>query len=319
MALFRRLKKSMLTQYQRFGRFDEHLVSLYSLAYGNPYIYKDTYLVYYDKYSRILYLSLFELNGPEDKIRCVETATKLFKPEQLIITSPQELPVDITGFHCLKTDFDKDYQIFIPDFDETLKGGKLKPLRYRVHNAEKRGYTLRIGKKMTPAHFHIIAQHEQSKKLDLYDSQLYLGIWEYLQKFKTPLLFNVFSNDGALIGFDLVDFFQDTMTIPLGFYTDAPSLADFILHQEILYAKHKGCSWLDLGWACGSGVEEFKKKWDAIPRFQIWAYEYISDHSLNNNHHPQKGASPDFKEVKLKEPFPSVHDTLNHESLGQLK
>lgn len=281
LALFRRLSKSMLTRYQRFGRFDEHLVSLYSLAYGNPYIYKDTYLVYYDKYSRILYLSLFELNGSENKLKCLQTAAKIFRPEKLVVTSPQELPMDIEGFRCSKADYDQDYQIYVPSFDETLKGGELKHLRYRVHNAEKRGYCLKIGKKMTPAHFHIIAQHEQSKKLDLYDNQLYLGIWEYLRKFKPPILFNVFFN-GTLIGFDLVDFFKDTMTIPLGFYTDAPSLADFLLYKEILYAKQKGCSWLDLGWACSPGIEEFKKKWTAIPRFRIWAYEYTSHNSIDN-------------------------------------
>ena len=266
----------MLIQCQRFGRFDEHLASLYSLAYGKPYIYKNTYLAYYDKQSRILYLSLFELHESENKLKCIQNATKLFKPEKLIVTSPQELPVSVEEFRCFQVDYDKDYQIHIPDFDETLKGGKLKQLRYRVNNAEKRGYRLKIGKKMTPAHFHIIAQHEQTKKLDLYDSQLYLGLWEYLQKFRSPLLFNVFSN-GTLIGFDLVDFFKDTMTIPLGFYTEAPSLADFILFKEILYAKQKGYTWLDLGWACDSGIEEFKKKWTAIPRFQIWAYEYERD------------------------------------------
>ncbi|MDH5754144.1 MAG: DUF2156 domain-containing protein [Candidatus Bathyarchaeota archaeon] len=278
LALFRRLTKNMLIQYQHFGRFDEHLAGFYSLAYGNPYIYKDTYLVYYDKYSRILYLSLFELHESENKLKCIRTAMKLFKPEKLIVTSPQELPLNIGEFHCAKGDYDKDYQIYVPDFDETLKGRKLKQLRYRVHNAEKRGYRLEIGKKMTPAHFHIIAQHEQLKRLDLYDSQLYLSIWEYLQKFKSPLLFNVFSN-GTFIGFDLVDFFQDTMTIPLGFYTDAPSLADFIVFKEILYAKQREYTWLDLGWACDSGIEEFKKKWTAIPRFQIWAYEYMKDNN----------------------------------------
>jgi hypothetical protein len=290
----------MLVQYQRFGHFDEHLVSLYSLAYGDPYIYKNTYLVYYDKYSRILYLSLFELNGSEDKLKCVQTATKLFKPELLIITSPQELPITLEGFRCQKVDYDKDYQIHVADFDETLKGGKFKHLRYRVHNAEKRGYRLKVGKKMTPAHFHIIAQHEQTKKLDLYDNQLYLGMWEYLRKFKSPLLFNVFAKS-TLIGFDLVDFFKDTMTIPLGFYTDAPSLADFILYKEVQYAKQRGCEWLDLGWACGAGVEEFKKKWMAIPRFQIWAYEYLN-YNLASEQSPQKKVPLDFREIRPKEP-----------------
>lgn len=273
MALFRHLTKNMLVECQRSGRFDEHLAGFYSLAYGNPYIYKDTYLAYYDQHSRILYLSLFELNGSENKIQCILTATKLFKPQKLIITTPEELPLNLAGFGCAKTEYDRDYQIHIPSFDETLRGGTFKQLRYRVHNAEKRGYTLEINRRMTPGHFHIIAQHEQSRKLDLYDSQLYLGIWEYLRKFKSPLLFNAFL-EGSLIGFDLVDFFKDTMTIPLGFYTDAPSLADFVLYKEILYAKENNYIWLDLGWACSSGVEEFKRKWTAMPRFHIWAYEY---------------------------------------------
>jgi len=99
----------MLVQYQRFGHFDEHLVSLYSLAYGDPYIYKDTYLVYYDKHSRILYASLFELNGSEDRLKCLQTATRLFKPNILVVTSPQELPIDLEGFYCQKVDFDRDY------------------------------------------------------------------------------------------------------------------------------------------------------------------------------------------------------------------
>jgi hypothetical protein len=148
----------------------------------------------------------------------------------------------------VKVDYDKNYQIYLPDFDETLKGRKLKQLRYRVQNAEKRGYCLETSKKMTPAHYHIIAYHERSKKLDLYDSQLYFGILEYLRKFDSPLLFNVFLND-TLIGFDLVDFFKDTMTIPLGFYMDVASLADFILYKEISYAKQREFMWLDLGWA----------------------------------------------------------------------
>lgn len=273
----------MLIRSQRFGRFDEHLAGLYSLAYGNPYIYKNTYLIYYDKYSRILYVSLFELHERENRTKCIQTAARVFNPEELIVTSPQELPPDIDDFRCVKVDYDKDYQIYVPDFDENLDGGKFKQLRYRVHNAEKRGYRLEIGKKMGPAHFHIIAQHEQTKKLDLYDSQLYLGIWEYLRKFKSPLLFNVFL-DGTLVGFDLVDFFADTMTVPLGFYTNAPSLADFIVFKEILHAKQKSYTWLDLGWACNPGVEEFKKKWTAIPRFQIWAYEYMKNINSNDAH-----------------------------------
>jgi hypothetical protein len=263
--------------YQQLGHFDEHLASFYSLAFGEPYIYKDTYLLYYDRFSKILYLSLFELNGCEDKLQCIKTAAKLFEPVEVVTTSPEKLQSDIRDFHCANIDFDRDYQIYLPKFDETLKGNAYKDLRYRVHNALKRGYYLEIGRKMTPAHCHLVACHELERKCDLWDSQLYLGIRDYLEHFTSPLLFNVFSNK-MLIGFDVVDFLNNTtMTIPLGFYLDYPSLADFILFKEIVYAKEKGYTWLDLGWSCNSGVESFKRKWMAEPKFEIWTQEYIKN------------------------------------------
>jgi hypothetical protein len=65
------------------------------------------------------------------------------------------------------------------------------------------------------------------------------------------------------------------MVIPLGFYLDYSSLADFILYQEILHGKAQGFEWLDIGWACNnSGLEAFKKKWSAIPRFNVYMQDY---------------------------------------------
>ena len=283
MVTLKRLTKNTMILYQQLGRFDEHLVSFYSIAFGDPYIYEDTYLLYYDRYSKILYLSLFELKGNGDKLQCIETAVKLFKPEEIVIDSPEKLQADIGDFHCVNINFDRDYQIYLPNFNETLKGNAYKDLRYRVHNAIKRGYYLEIGRKMTPAHCHLVACHEAAKKCDLWDSQLYLSIRDYLKHFASPLLFNVFS-DKMLIGFDVVDFLDDTMTIPLGFYLNHPSLADFILFKEIVYAKEKGYTWLDLGWACNPGVESFKRKWMAEPRFEIWTQEYVKNRAENRTY-----------------------------------
>jgi hypothetical protein len=276
LAILKRLSKNTLVLCQRLGHFDEHLASFYSLAFGEPYIYKDTYLLYYDRSSKILYLTLFELNGHEDKLQCIETAAKQFEPEKIVTDSPEKLQIEIGNFHCVKIDFDRDYQIYLPKFNENLEGNAYKHLRYRVHNAIKRGYYLEVAKKMTTAHYHLIACHSVEKKCDLWDSQLYLSIRDYLKKFVSPLLFNVFLNK-MLIGFDVVDFLNDTMTVPLGFYLDYPSLADFILFKEIVYAKEKGYVWLDLGWACNSGVESFKRKWMAEPKFEIWTQEYVKN------------------------------------------
>jgi hypothetical protein len=84
----------------------------------------------------------------------------------------------------------------------------------------------------------------------------------------------------VLIGFDVVDFLDNTMATPLGFYLDYPSLADYIMQKEIVYAKEHGYEWLDVGWSCSPGLEEFKKKWKGTPRFKIYVQEYSNKELL---------------------------------------
>ena len=80
----KRLTRKTAVHYQQLGQFDEHLVTLYSVAFGMPYIYNNTFLLYHDQSSNILYLSLFELTNHSDPIHCIETATKLFQPERIV-------------------------------------------------------------------------------------------------------------------------------------------------------------------------------------------------------------------------------------------
>lgn len=263
-----------MLRYQKRGYFDEHLVTFYSLAYGEPYAYKNTYLVYHDALSKALSLTLFGLNGNENKLECIQTSLDTFKPRIFWTTSPEKLPLNIADYSCEKIFFDKDYQINLSKIDENLRGGSCKSLRYRVNNAKKRGYTLAMGKEITPAHSNLIALHMTKRSYNLWDYQLYLGINEYVRKFPSPRLFNVFWKD-MLIGFDVVDMLGNTMVTPLGFYLDYPSLTDFMIYSEVVHAKEHGFEWLDIGWACNNpGLEEFKMKWMAIPRFNIWVQEY---------------------------------------------
>jgi len=59
--------------------------------------------------------------------------------------------ISIGDYLCETTYFDRDYQIRLDGFDASLRGGSYECLRYRVNNAEKRGYMLTLGKEMTPA------------------------------------------------------------------------------------------------------------------------------------------------------------------------
>lgn len=274
----KRLTQNDIINCQKRGYFDEHLATLYSVAYGEPYIYQNMYLLYHDPMSKIVWLTLFELDNLKDTVvdttDCFEEAVKAFQPNKAVTTSPTCLSPNFGDLHSPTVYQDKDYQINLHQFNEKLNGGSYKHLRYRVKNAEKRGYTLAVGKELTVAHSHIMALHLTKKNYAPWDYQLYLRLGEYLERFSLPKLFNVFSDD-TLIGFDVIDFLGDTMTIPLGFYLDYPSLADFLLYQEILHGKRQSFDWLDIGWACNNpGLEAFKKKWTAIPRFNVYMQEY---------------------------------------------
>ena len=274
----KQLTQNEIVHCQKRGYFDEHLATLYSVAYGEPYIYKNKYLLYHDPMSRTVWLTLFGLDNEKDTsvdaTECFEASVKAFQPNKVITTSPTRLPSNLADFHCETVYEDKDYQINLQQFDEKLNGGSYKHLRYRVNNAEKLGYTLAVGKELTVAHSHIIALHLTKKSYAPWDYQLYLRLGEYLKRFSSPKLFNVFSSD-MLIGFDVVDFLANTMAAPLGFYHDYPSLADFLLYQEILHGKRQGFEWFDIGWACNNpGLEAFKQKWKAISRFSVCMQEY---------------------------------------------
>lgn len=270
----RSLTEVDLLRCQKSGYFDEHLTTFYSLAYGEPYIYRDTYLIYSDPSSKMLSISLFGLKGEKNRLECVQTALDRFRPNKFLVTSPEKLPSEIRNFHCKRILIDRDYQINLREFDEELHGNSYEKLRYRANNAKKRGYELTVGKEMSTAHSYLMAVHMTREIYNFWDYQLYLKINEYVtKKSSSSRLFNVLSGN-ELIGFDVVDATSRVLVIPLGFYLSYPSLSDFLMHSEIIYAKKQGFDWLDTGWSCNPGVEDFKRKWMAIPRFTVCVQEY---------------------------------------------
>lgn len=264
---------------QKQGYFDEHLSTLYSTVYGEPYLFDDKYLIYNDRRSRAVWLTLFALDAVEDhlidKENCFRASVEAFLPENVVLASPETLPPKMSNYHCEAVFQDRDYQINLEEFNEHLSGESYKRLRYRVNHAKRQGYCLNIGSTVTPAHLHVMAVHLMKKRdYRFWDCQLYLGLSEYVRRFSSPRLFNVLL-DGRLVAFDVVDVLDETMVTPLGFYLNHSSLADFLIYEEILCAKKQGFEWLDIGWACNSpGLEGFKRKWKAIPRFVIYIQTY---------------------------------------------
>jgi len=282
--VFKRIHEDDVPRYQKRGYFDDHLITLNAQVYGDPYVYKDTYLVYHDPVCKMLWLTLYELKGNEnhtDALECLKASLLEFEPRKIRAASPEKLESTIGDYYCENAFSDRDYQIKLDEFDENLRGGSYDCLRYRVNNAVKRGYSLSLGKEITPAHSYIMASQISKRNYNLWDYQLFLRLNNYVGKSTTAKLFNVFLDD-VLIGFDVVDFLDDTMATPLGFYLDYPSLADFIMHKEVVYAKEQKFEWLDIGWSCSPGLEEFKKKWKGIPRLNIYVQEYCHKNLLAN-------------------------------------
>jgi len=271
----KRLSNAEVVKAQSRGYFDEHLATFYSVAYGEPHLYEDTFLIYHDPASKTVSLTLFGLDAEKgndrERMTCFKEVTGHFDPEQVIVTSPVKLPTQIGAYGCGKTYEDKDFQIALREFDEKLSGGRYKSLRYRVNHAKRCGYTLTESRLVTPAHINIMAYHlARDKNYEIWDYQLYLGLSHYVTNFDSPRLLNVFLTD-MLIGFDVVDVLSNVLVVPLGFYLDYSSIADFIVYEEICRAKELGFRWLDIGWACNvPGLEEFKIKWRAVPRFRVY-------------------------------------------------
>lgn len=267
------MSKKDLIEYKKKGYFDEHIITLQSLVFGQPFIYSDTYLLYWDPSNKSIWIDLFSLGKNEDRIKCLLNSISKFNPDSIMITSPEQIQFNLENYFCKGIYVDRDYQIELEKIDEKLRGRSYKDLRYNVNIANKQGYVFSIGKEITLSHIFLIASHMTRKIYYIWDYQTYLKIEEFVRKFPSAMVFNVFSN-GQLIGFDIVDVLNDTLCTPYGFYLKNRYVADFLMYNELLYAKEHGFKWFDVGWGCNEGLEEFKKKWRAIPRFEIYLHEY---------------------------------------------
>ena len=258
---------------QKKGYFDEHLITLHSISEGEPFLCKNTYLVYNDPLCKEIVINFFGLNGNPSRLKCFIECAKKFKPIKIFTVSPKKLKSKIGNYRRINIISENDYQIDLKKFDEKLRGKKYKGIRSRVNSANNQGFKLKISRKIISSHLQLIGIHITKKDYNDYEYAKFLSIPKYIEKSSSVLLFNVIWN-GILVGFDVVDFLNNTLTTPYGFYLSNKSLPDFLMYREILFAKKRGLDWFDVGWGCNSGVKNFKKIWSAFPRFKVYIQEY---------------------------------------------
>jgi hypothetical protein len=181
-------------------------------------------------------------------------------------------PIPFQGLPHVQTKYvDWDFHIDVKQFDFDLKGHAYKNLRNRLKQVETRGYHSRRTRDFTSQHIYILSRHMSRHTLDVWDYEELLSLERFFREHDHGLMIEAYQDD-QLVGFDVVDFVDDDkiMVVPLGIYLDRQLVSDFLMYENLKFARERGCEWVDVGPTCGSdGVRRFKEKWFAKPKFNL--------------------------------------------------
>ncbi len=274
--MLRFLNKTEKEELQRSGYMYEHLLCFYSMASDRTAIFNETFPVFLNNYNEADIVFFGIGDKKEQTNKCLLELSKLPLKIINIIT-----PVALEEPNIMLRYVDWDYHINIKDFDFDLKGNKHKRIRYIVKQFQKQQYHTKIGRKLTPSHLYILSRHLSRHLFDVWDFEEILFLDKFFREHKHGFMIEVYKED-RLIGFDVIDFFEDNriMVVPLGIYLEAPRISDFLMYENLKYAKENHYEWLDIGLTCGNiGLQHFKEKWNAVPKFKIIVQKMI----LNND------------------------------------
>ncbi len=253
---------------QKRGYMCEHLLCLYSMVSDRTALYNDTFPVFFNSFGESDVILFGLAKTGEDRLTCVRELMNL-PIHTLNIISPTAL----TGVPNVRTLYvDWDFHINVNEFDLELKGRRYKRLRYRIQQAEKKGYHTRLTRTFTSKHTYILSRHMARHKLNVWDYEELLSLDRFFREHEHGLIMEAYQNE-QLVGFDVIDFFDTNkiVAVPLGIYLDTPLISDFLMYENLHYARDNGYLWLDIGLTCGCiGVKHFKEKWQAKPKFQIF-------------------------------------------------
>ncbi len=264
--MFEIMTKKDKESLQRKGYIYEHLLCFYSGVADTTILYNANYPVFINSFKEADAIFYGFEDENKGRYECVKRLSRL-PINRLNVVSP----VPLHTFPRMEVRYiDWDYQVNLRDFDLDLKGSKYKHIRYSLKKAEKVGYDVKLSREFTPKHVYIVSRHLQRHKLDAWDYEELLSLERFFKEHDHGLLMEVYK-DHSLLGFDVVDFFEDNriMVVPLGIYLESPFVSDFMMYKNLKYAKSHGYEWVDLGPTCGVvGLRWFKEKWLGQPRFK---------------------------------------------------
>ena len=253
---------------QKRGYMCEHLLCLHSMISDRTALFDEIFPVFFNRYGEadVVLFGISEMEG--NRLGCVQELAEL-NIKTLNIISPE--PIQFKS--RVKTRYmDVDYHISMEEFDFDFKGRRYSRIRNRLKQVEKIGYQLRTSRDFTIDHIYLLARHMAQHELDVWDYEELLSLERFFNEHDHGLMMEAYINE-RLVGFDVVDFFEanEIMVVPLGIYLNAPMLSDFMMHENLKYAKANGYEWIDVGPTCGSeGIRSFKEKWFAEPKYEMY-------------------------------------------------
>jgi hypothetical protein len=266
--LFEVLSREDKESLQRKGYIYEHLLCLYSAVSDKTILYNSDFPVFLNGFGEADAILYGFRDRDEGRYECMKKLSQL-PIRKLNVVSP----VPLNDFPRMEVRYiDWDYQINLKDFDLDLRGSKYKRIRYSMKKTGRIGYETKISRDFSAKHVYIMSRHLSRHKFDAWDYEELLSLEKFFKEHNHGLLMEVYKNDG-LLGFDVVDFFEDNrvMVVPLGMYLESPSISDFMMYENLKYADANGYEWLDIGPACGIvGLRWFKEKWLGKPRFKLY-------------------------------------------------
>jgi hypothetical protein len=266
--MFKILSKTDKESLQRKGYIYEHLLCLYSSVSDTTILYNANFPIFINGFREADAILYGFGDGDKGRYECVKELSRL-PVSRLNIVSP--VPLD--KFPRMEVRYiDWDYQINLKDFDLNLRGSKYRRIRYSLKRAERMGYETKISRQFTPKHVYVMARHLTRHRFEAWDYEELLSMERFFREHDHGLLMEVYK-DGGLLGFDVVDFFEDNriMVVPLGMYLERPFVSDFMMHENLKFAESRGYEWVDLGPTCGvTGLRWFKEKWLGKPRFKLY-------------------------------------------------
>ena len=246
------------------GYMCEHLLCFYSMTSSKTALYDDNFPVYFSGYGEVDVILFGLIDEKGDKLGCVRDLLQQPLTELNVISSEA-----VAGLQTKYVDW--DYHIDVERFDLDLRGREYKDLRYNVRRAERHGYRSRLNRTFTRAHAYVLSRHMARHTLDVWDIEELSSIERFFREHDHGFMMEAYYED-RLIGFDVIDFCDDNqiMVAPVGVYLEVPSLADFLMYENMKYAKEQGYDWLDVGVTCQNrGLQDFKTKWFAEPRYEL--------------------------------------------------